>query len=101
MQKASLFETFRLIPIRIAAHPSNGLRVTFFLSPARGIPFELAENPPQDGYISVSEVGPAEDSPQGMHDPLGIFRVQETDPQEEFLQVVVHSLDLLELRRLG
>lgn len=80
---------------------NNGLRFTFLLSAVRGVPFELAKNSPQDGDVAVAEVGPAEDSPQGVHDPLGIFRVQETDPQEEFLQVVVHSLDLLELRQLG
>jgi len=67
----------------------------------RGIPFELAENPPQNSYVAVAEVGPSEDSSQGVHDPLGVFRVQETDVQEEFLQVVVHSLDLLELRQPG
>ena len=101
MKESSFFKISRFVPIPIAAHPPNGLRVTFFLCSVRGEPFELAENSPQDGHVAVAEVGPTEDSPQGVHDSLGVVGVQKTDPQEESLQVVVHSLDLLELRQLG
>ena len=66
-----------------------------------GVPFQLPEDAPQDGYIPVREFRPPENPPQGVHDSSGIFRVEEADAPEEVFQMSVHALDLLKFRQLG
>ena len=47
------------------------------------IPFQLAEDSPEDSHVPVGKVRPPENSPQGMHDSFGVFGVEETDAQEK------------------